>query len=200
MSDLAATLYLIRHGETDWNVEGRLQGTRDIPLNANGRSQAARNGATLARLFAEHGLGEADFNWIASPMIRARTTMEILRGEMGLDPANYATNPVLREVSFGQWEGETLPEVKQRDPDGHAARKRDKWGFVPPEGESYEMLSHRVRPWLNGLNRPTVCVAHGGITRVVRGMLEAIPTAEIPVALIPQDQIYVWRDGRAQWV
>jgi len=200
VSDLAATLYLIRHGETDWNVEGRLQGTRDIPLNANGRSQAARNGATLARLFAEHGLGEADFNWIASPMIRARTTMEILRGEMGLDPANYATNPVLREVSFGQWEGETLPEVKQRDPDGHAARKRDKWGFVPPEGESYEMLSHRVRPWLNGLNRPTVCVAHGGITRVVRGMLEAIPTAEIPVALIPQDQIYVWRDGRAQWV
>ncbi len=200
MSDLKATLYLIRHGETDWNVEGRLQGTKDIHLNEKGRAQAARNGATLAELFVSQGLDEAGFDWVASPLTRARDTMEVLRCQMGFDAKAYRAESLLREVSFGDWEGETLPEVKLRDPDGHAARKRDKWGFLPPNGESYEMLSERIRPWLYGLERDTICVAHGGITRVVRGMLENIPSAEIPIAMIPQDQIYVWREGRAEWI
>ncbi len=200
MSGLKASLYLIRHGETDWNVEGRLQGTMDIDLNARGREQAARNGKVLAGLFAAEGLAEADFDWVASPLRRARDTMEIVRGRMGLDPSRYRADPVLREVSFGDWEGSTLPEVKVSDPHGHAARKADKWAYVPSRGESYEMLSARLRPWLFGLTRDTVCVAHGGITRVVRGMLEDIPTAAIPVEIIPQDRIYVWRDGRAEWI
>ncbi|MCT8970258.1 histidine phosphatase family protein [Microbaculum marinisediminis] len=200
MSELKASLYLIRHGETDWNVEGRLQGTKDIDLNARGRAQAARNGTVLAGLLETDGLGETDVDWVASPLRRARDTMEILRREMGLDPADYRADPTLREVSFGEWEGETLKEVKVRDPEGHAARKADKWAYVPAGGESYEMLSARIRPWLYGLSRDTVCVAHGGITRVVRGMLEGIPSTEIPVTLIPQDKIYVWRDGRAEWI
>jgi probable phosphoglycerate mutase len=197
---LQPTLYLIRHGETDYNVEGRLQGQLDIPLNALGRKQAARNGATLAALYSQDGIVADDFDWVASPLTRARHTMEILRGEIGLDPDGYRPDPALKEISFGDWEGETLPEVKSRDPRGHAARKADKWRFVPPGGESYELLSARIRPWLFGLERDTVCVAHGGITRVVRGMLEGIPESEVPVLSIPQDRIYVWRDGRAEWV
>ncbi len=200
MSKPVTTLYLIRHGETDWNVEGRLQGTMDIDLNDNGRAQAARNGRRLAEAFAEAGISDTGFDWVASPLKRARDTMEILRREMGLDPAGYRPESILREVSFGDWEGQTLPEVKVSDPEGHAARKVDKWSYVPANGESYQMLSERIRPWLCGLSRDTVCVAHGGITRVVRGMLEDIPSTAIPVELIPQDLIYVWRDGRAVWI
>ncbi|MEJ8571670.1 histidine phosphatase family protein [Microbaculum marinum] len=200
MSSLKPTLYLIRHGETDWNVEGRLQGQKDIHLNARGRKQAARNGVELGKHFHANGLTPAGFDWVASPLIRARDTMEILRGEIGLVREDYRTDPVLREISFGSWEGETLPEVKVRDPDGHAARKADKWRFVPPAGESYEILSARIRPWLFGLERDTVCVAHGGITRVVRGMLEGVPIPEVPILDIPQDRIYLWRDGRAEWI
>ena len=200
MTVLEPTLYLIRHGETDYNVEGRLQGQLDIPLNPRGRRQAARNGATLANLLADSRRGEDDFDWVASPLMRARSTMEILRREMGLDASGFRLDDALKEISFGDWEGETLAEVKLRDPAGHAARKSDKWHFVPPGGESYEMLSVRIRPWLFGLKRDTVCVAHGGITRVVRGMLEDLPVNKIPVLDIPQDLIYAWRYGEAGWI
>lgn len=200
MSILKPTLFLIRHGETDWNAEGRLQGQKDIPLNQKGRGQAARNGRTLAEHLASTGRSADDFDWVASPLTRARTTMEILRGEMGLVATDYRPDPKLVEISFGEWEGATMAEMRDIDPVGRAARKTDKWGFVPPGGESYEMLSARIRPWLFGLTRDTVCVAHGGITRVTRGMLEGLPSEEIPVAMIPQDQIYVWRDGKAEWI
>lgn len=195
----ARTLCLIRHGETDWNVEGRLQGQRDIPINANGRVQAHRNGGALAAVLARAGLRPADLDWVASPLSRARETMEILRAAMGLDPAGYRLDPRLVEISFGEWEGSTLQELKLRDAAGHAARKADKWGFVPPGGESYEMLSQRIAPWLSGLATDTVCVAHGGITRVARGLLEDVPPAEIPVLPIRQDRIYVWTAGRSDW-
>lgn len=199
MSEVNSTLYLIRHGETDWNAEGRLQGQKDIDINAKGRGQAARNGTTLAERFSAMGHGVDDFDWVASPLMRARNTMEIVRGKMQLDPSGYRKDPVLKELSFGEWEGSTMAELRDIDPDGRAARKSDKWQFVPPGGESYEMLSARIRPWLFSLTRDTVCVAHGGITRVVRGMLEGLPVAGVPVLGIPQDQIYVWRDGKAEW-
>jgi broad specificity phosphatase PhoE len=192
-------LWLIRHGETDWNVEGRLQGQRDIPINAIGRVQARRNGTVLAGLLAAAGRDPVELDWVASPLSRARETMEILRAAMGLDPVGYRLDPRLLEISFGAWEGSTLSELKRSDPAGHAARKADKWGFVPPGGESYEMLSRRIAPWLAGLATDTVCVAHGGITRVTRGLLEAIPSAEIPALPIRQDRIYVWTGDRAEW-
>ncbi len=195
----ASNLYLIRHGETDWNVEGRLQGQRDIPINAKGRVQAQRNGEALAGILAAAGRDPSALDWVASPLSRARETMEILRAAMGLDPAGYRLDPRLVEISFGEWEGSTLPELKLRDPLGHAARKADKWGFVPPSGESYEMLSERIAPWLSGLAADTVCVAHGGITRVARGLLEGVPPAEIPILPIRQDRIYVWSGGRSDW-
>jgi broad specificity phosphatase PhoE len=195
-----ARLCLIRHGETDWNVEGRLQGQKDIHLNAKGRIQAARNGVALSAFLAEIDQSPEDFEWMASPLLRAIDTMEILRGEMGLETAGYRKDPLLKELSFGDWEGFTLDELRHKDPAGRAARKQDKWHFVPPGGESYEMLSARIEPWLSDLARDTICVAHGGITRVVRGLLEGLPSAEIPTLNIPQDRIYVWDGHAARWI
>lgn len=195
-----ASLFLVRHGETDWNVEGRLQGQRDIPINATGRAQARRNGEALSAILADAGRDPGDFDWVASPLSRARETMEILRAAMGLDPAAYRVDPRLVEISFGAWEGSTLPEIKLRDAAGHAARKADKWEFVPPGGESYRMLSERTAPWLSGLAADTVCVAHGGITRVARGLLETIPSADIPVLPIRQDRIYLWDGTASRWL
>jgi probable phosphoglycerate mutase len=200
LSGLKPTLYLIRHGETDWNVEGRLQGQKDIHLNDKGRVQAVRNGKVLGEHLAALGVGADAFDWVSSPLTRARDTMEILRAEMGLEKAGYRIEPIVQELSFGDWEGSTLAELRHTDPEGRAARKKDKWNFVPPGGESYKMLSARIQPWLFGLARDTVCVAHGGITRVVRGMLERVSEAEVPVLNIPQDRIYVWRNGGAEWI
>lgn len=197
---LVTTLYHIRHGQTDWNAEGRLQGQRDIPLNEFGRTQAARNGQALAEHFATAGLDPAAFVWIASPLGRSRETMEIVRRGLGLDPLDYAVDERLREVTFGQWEGHTLDEIKVRDPAGHAARKADKWGFVPPEGESYAMLSDRIRGWLAGIDRDAVVVAHGGVQRVLEGLLFPMPSADIPVRPVPQDRIFRFQAGEAVWI
>ncbi|HEU0083841.1 MAG TPA: phosphoglycerate mutase family protein, partial [Bradyrhizobium sp.] len=72
-------IYYIRHGETDWNVEGRLQGGIDTPLNARGRAQAAHAGDVLAGLLARDGRTAASLAFVASPLQRARQTMDLVR-------------------------------------------------------------------------------------------------------------------------
>src|SRR5438270_5545218 len=101
-------LIFIRHGETDWNVEGRLQGQRDIPLNDNGRAQARRNGTAIKTAMPE----AAGFDFLASPLSRSRETMEIVRAAMGLPPRHYATDDRLKELTFGDWEGLTDADLQ----------------------------------------------------------------------------------------
>jgi broad specificity phosphatase PhoE len=187
-------IVFLRHGETDWNVEGRLQGQQEVPLNARGRSQARRNGETLKQAVAD----VAEFDFVASPLGRARETMEIARLAMGLDPKAYRIDDRLREVTFGRWEGFTTEEIRTREPGELAAREADKWGFSPPGGESYELLATRVRPWLAELDVPTVVVAHGGIGRVLWIELAGLDPAEAVVTIIPHDRIFIWSEGRAR--
>src|SRR5262249_13807186 len=73
------TIYFVRHGETDWNAAKRYQGRRDIPLNATGLAQGRRNGQVLAELI---GSRAASLDYVASPLMRARETMEIMRAEI----------------------------------------------------------------------------------------------------------------------
>ncbi|RYE75137.1 MAG: histidine phosphatase family protein, partial [Hyphomicrobiales bacterium] len=98
-------IYMIRHGQTDWNAEIRLQGQKDIPLNDTGRNQARGNGRALADILGTQAIA---FDYVASPLGRTRETMELLRGAMGLAPEAYRTDDRLKEVSFGDWEGFTL--------------------------------------------------------------------------------------------
>jgi broad specificity phosphatase PhoE len=190
------TLYLIRHGETDWNVEGRLQGSRDIPLNDYGRVQAAE---AAGRLKAVQPWFQ-DLDFVSSPMSRARETMEILRGELELHPHTYRLDERLREITFGLWEGSTWREVKARDPDRARAREQDKWGYVPPEGESYRMLLARIAPWFDELTRDTAAVCHGGIARALMVHAGGISPREAERADIHQGRILVFRNGTAEWV
>ncbi|MFH6784478.1 MULTISPECIES: histidine phosphatase family protein [Methylobacterium] len=192
-------IYFVRHGETDWNAEGRLQGQRDTPLNAKGRGQAAEAGERLRGLI---GSGVGDLPYLASPMERTRHTMEGLRGALGLDPAGYALDPRLREIGFGAWEGLTWKEVRRADPARSQVRDRDRWGFCPPgEGaESYAMVAERVRPLLDALDRPTVIVAHGGVARAVMVTLGAAKTEDAPHLEILQGRILVLEGGTRRWV
>ncbi len=187
----APPLIFVRHGETEWNAEGRLQGQRDIPLNDRGRAQARRNGAAIASALAD----VANFDFVASPLGRARESMEIVRTSLGLDPAIYRLDDRLMEISYGEWEGLTGEELILRDPQAIAARDADKWEFVPPGGESYRLLSDRVARWLVTLDQPTLVVAHGGVGRVLRARVLGVDPFASLAGLFPQDSAFQWRDG-----
>ena len=191
-------VYLIRHGETDWNVEGRLQGQRDIPLNETGRAQAAGNGRALKALLGDSA---GDFDFVASPLSRTRETMELLRGAMGLDPTAYRTDSRLVELSFGDWEGHTLPELVATFAERVAERDRSKWDFIPPgdDAESYEILSWRIGSWLADIRRPTVCVSHGGVSRAAF-RLHGMPPEEAAHTPIRQDRMMRIDDTGMRWI
>jgi probable phosphoglycerate mutase len=189
-------LYYIRHGETDYNVEGRLQGRRDIAINARGREQATKCGQLLRDLFARDRRAAADFAYAASPLQRARSTMEILRATLGLDPQAYALDDRLMEISYGEWEGLTLPEIDSRMPGMLAERERDKWDFAPPGGESYRLLTHRIGQWYESLTQDTVVAGHGGGARALIAMFGLLPRENATHAQIAQGVVYVFADGR----
>lgn len=180
-------IYVIRHGQTDWNAEGRLQGQKDIPINAIGRGQATRNGEALREL-----VGSADgFDFVASPLGRTRETMERIRTAMGLDPMGYRTDERLKELSFGVWEGFTTAEIKKTAPERLRERSKNKWGFIPPgeDAESYEILSWRIGAWLASLNGPTISVSHGGVLRSLFRIIGNVDENEAANMPIHQDRI-----------
>ena len=188
-------LYFVRHGETDWNRERRLQGQHDIPLNELGRSQAARCGVVLRGLLERHGRAAASLDFVSSPLGRARETMELMRTGLGLEPEAYRTDIRLMEMSFGRWEGFTFADLQEREAAALAERERDKWGFVLPGGESYAQLQVRVGAWYDGVDRDTVVAAHGGVCRVLIERLGLAPPAAASMGDIGQGVVYVFEGG-----
>jgi broad specificity phosphatase PhoE len=187
--------YFVRHGETDWNAERRLQGQLDIPLNDVGRLQSARCGGTLRGLIAARRKSPADFAFISSPLSRACETMEILRGALGLPRKGYAVEPRLAELSFGQWEGLTYPEVRALDRSALALRERDRWNFVAPQGESYEQLLMRVRAWHAGMQGDIIVAAHGGGARVLMVLFGVQTPEDAPQGDVEQGVVYEFGPG-----
>ncbi len=188
-------IYYIRHGETDWNAEGRLQGTQDIPLNDLGREQAATAGAILAELFAREGGIEQSLAFVASPLGRARATMELVRGTLKLPPGDYAVDERLREIGYGQWEGSTLAQMQARDPETFARRQAQKWTVPPPGGETYAQVQARVSDWYSQLTADTVAVAHGGTGRALMVALGLETPESANDLLMEQGVVYVFGDG-----
>jgi broad specificity phosphatase PhoE len=186
-------LYYIRHGETDWNAAGRLQGTRDTVLNALGRKQAAACADILRELLACDKRAPADY--VASPLKRARETMEIMRAALDLPREGYRIDARLREIGFGAWEGLTMRDLRVRAPQALAARERDKWDFVPPDGESYAAVAERVRAWHAELGGDAVVVAHGGTARALIAILGIASPAKAPLIDIDQGVVYRFADG-----
>lgn len=189
-------LYYVRHGETDYNVQARLQGRRDVALNARGRAQAQECGGLLRDLFARDRREATDFAYVASPLLRARGTMELLRASLGLDPQSYAVDDRLMEISYGEWEGLTLPEIDSRMPGMLAERERDKWDFAPPGGESYRSLTHRIGEWYAGLAQDTVVAAHGGGVRALIALFGLSSREDATHAQIAQGVVYAFADGK----
>ncbi|MGH1418414.1 MAG: histidine phosphatase family protein [Hyphomicrobiaceae bacterium] len=190
------TLYCIRHGETDWNKERRYQGQRDIPLNETGHKQAIKNGGKLAGL----GLDLTSLDFVASPLGRARETMEHIRAELGLPPKDYTTDARLKEVHYGVWEGQLLSELASRDPDSLLERRADPFNWRPQEGESYADLLTRAVSWLDTVSRDTVVVTHGGISRVLRCHALNLDPKTLLDLEVPQDRVLILEKDQMRWI
>ena len=190
-------IYFIRHGETDWNLEGRLQGQKDIPLNDVGRVQAEEAARKLEALVPHF----EDLAYVASPMTRTRETMEILRTTLGLHPEVYRLDDRLVELTFGVWEGMTWKEVRKAEPALAALREQDKWHYAPPGGgESYAMLVDRIRPILDDLTRDTVIVAHGGVARAFLSICCGVSSRQAASLDIWQGRVLVIEGRNHRWV
>jgi probable phosphoglycerate mutase len=191
----APTIYYLRHGETEWNALGRLQGTRDVPLNERGRGQAVEAAGILAGLLARDGRDRTALPYVSSPLGRARSTMEIVRGKLDLPVGDYALDDRLREIGYGVWEGLTLPESEAKDPDVYARRLIDKWTVAPAGGETYADVQVRMSDWYDSLEADTVAVAHGGTARALMVALGLETPASAAELYIEQGVVYVFRDG-----
>lgn len=166
-------LILIRHGLTDWNVEGRYQGQSDVPLNEQGRDQARH----LATKLAARQI-DAIFS---SDLARARQTAEILAEATG---APLFLDPRLREIHQGLWEGMLLQDIQREYTEAFNRRRNDPLKVAPPEGETVGQLRHRVLAAMGNIleQYPTgrvMIVSHGLSLAIMRVALNDIPIQQI---------------------
>ncbi len=149
-------LYFIRHGQTQWNTDKKLQGRTNIPLNEQGIEQikAYQLPEKLEQL-----------QWFSSPLLRTRETAELLG-------VNAASEQHLIEMNWGDWEGKTLKDISAADPIEFAAQEALGFDLNPPQGESPRMVAERVTTWAEQLaamsaNQDIGCVSHKGVIRAI---------------------------------
>jgi probable phosphoglycerate mutase len=191
-------LYFIRHGETNWNAEGRVQGARDIPLNQKGIGQASAAGAILLGVLRKTERLPAHFDYVSSPLGRARHTMDLLRAALGLPSEGYRLDHDLREIAYGDWEGMTFAEMEQHSPAHYALRLTDRWSTAAPAGESYAQVGERLAAWYGALQVDTVAVAHGGTMRALMTFLGHLDPQQASDTPIVQGAVYVFDNNRLE--
>ena len=193
-------IYFIRHGETPWNAERRYQGRRDIPLNDKGRGQAVANGVILKDALAARGLDPSAMDWHASPLSRTRETMERIREafDAHLPPVKYDVRLV--EISFGVLEGLLHDELPATMATAPGKRDESYWDFRPDQGENYRDVEERLNAFAATLNGPSVVVAHGGIARTLRVLIEKAPILDVINWGPPQDVVMHFTPGRMEFI
>ena len=167
-------LILVRHGQTEWNLQGRYQGRADLPICAAGLVTAQRAAAAL------HGRGAALL--LASPLRRARQTAEVIGRTVG--GLRSVIDERLTEIDFGQWQGLTQAQVRARWPALLRRWKRAPDSVRFPGGERLLDALERVRdfllnpPWLGGDAQCALAVSHAGVIRLASLLAEERPLAQ----------------------
>jgi probable phosphoglycerate mutase len=169
-------IYLVRHGETAWNVAGRQQGHLNSPLTPKGIAQAQAVGRTLRQLLP----GGRAFCIEASPLERARRTAALICAELDIPAQAVAVSPLLIEHHLGVWRGLTYAEIDERYPGARREREASKWDYRVQGGESYALVSDRAKQWLSA-RRPDlviIAVTHEMISRTIQGAYGSLSPQE----------------------
>ena len=187
---LTAPLYVLRHGETAWNTERRMQGSKDSALTERGRQQAIAMGRTLRR---ELENAPKPTCFLRSPLGRARETADIVGRELGLDENEWRDDPRLAELGYGQWEGFSWKEIEVTHPTALADWRADPHAYCPPGGETHVELRRRSQALLAEIaasGRRTVVVGHGVSGAVLRGLHLGLDARAMFVLEKPQDAFF----------
>jgi probable phosphoglycerate mutase len=183
-------IYLVRHGQTEFNRERRIQGHVDSPLTELGVRQAKAVGRLLADLIRE----PEGWRIVSSPLGRAHATAELVSAKLGGLPVELDDR--LKEMSWGAYDGRLRAELEAQEPETFG---RTGWAFDAGTGESYEAVSERVGAWLASLppepQRRIVAVAHGISGRVLRGLYANLGRDEASLQDVPQDAVYLLQHG-----
>jgi 2,3-bisphosphoglycerate-dependent phosphoglycerate mutase len=186
-------ILLVRHGETDWNASGRIQGHSDTPLNAAGRLQARRAAQRLAR--------EPIRALYSSDLARAFETAAIIGAPLGL---TVVASPQLRERRYGEWEGLTSAEIQAHYPEQFAIWRARSTDFAPPQGETRNEILTRALAELQTIARRhvremVVVVSHGGLCYVLINHILGSVDADRREFTIGNASIHTLDVTRDQW-
>ena len=184
-------LYVLRHGETEWNREGIFQGVHDSPLTAMGREQAAHQGTILDRVISDWSVVDI----YSSPQGRAKTTAEIALAGVN---RTADLHEALREVDTGDWAGLHISDIMDADP-RMAKPYTVEWlsaYFSSPNGEGFVVFKTRLLEFLESLQKPTVIVTHGMVGFVLRGLYLGLTFEEMAGQVGGQGVVFHLSDGR----
>lgn len=187
-------IYLVRHGQTEFNASGRIQGAKDSALTPLGVEQGRRLGRLLG------SLAPPDTRIIASPLGRTQHTARLIREEARL-AAEIASDARLAEISLGEWDGMLKDDIREIAPDYDAGERRWDWFFTAPKGESYATLTGRLGAWLDearAMPGTTIAVSHGVAGRILRGLFLGLPREDALMLDIPQDACFRMAEGRIE--
>ena len=188
---MTGCILLIRHGETEWNLERRFQGRLDAPLTERGIAQARAVGRLIASL-----PDAASVRIAASPLGRARRTAQIICEHLVSAP-ELVIDARLSEISVGSWDGLTYRDLALRYPGIFDGAGRHDWYFHSPDGDTYEAFAARIGEWLHEAaeTRLLVAVTHGIVSRVMRGLYAGLQREVAMLLPVPQDKVFCLSRG-----
>ena len=192
------TIYLFRHGETEWNVQERRQGQLDTPLTDRGKLQALQNARRLSEQRALNGPNVM----YCSPLGRAKQTAAIIANELKLSQDAIQYDDRLMESSFGEWEGLTDQQIADQFPESWQRRNADRWNVRPPSGESYADVHARVAEWYasTSLKTTTLIVCHGLTSRVLRGVYAGLTHTQVFALPEPHEGCFELTKGQVTYL
>ncbi len=162
------TIILVRHGQTKWNVEGRYQGRLNSDLTEKGKEQSKENAHKIAKVLNMN----KPFKIFSSPLGRAKESCEIICNTLGIDKKEIVFDERISEFNYGIFEGKTEAESQEKYPQALAERKTNKWSYQIENGESYVLVTQRLKLWLESVKdeETVVMVAHEMVNRALRGL------------------------------
>ena len=186
-------IYLVRHGETVFNMKGRYQGQLDSPLTEYGVEQVSE----VAHMLRVTVHDMSRMKVISSSLGRTLQTAQIICNTLGYDFSKVDIDDRLTEVSLGSWDGLTISEIEEQFPGALANTNQYNWYFNNPDGETYEMVVARVSSWLDSIrNFPgVIAISHGLSGRILRGVYAKFEKTTALQLEVSQNTIFKLSNG-----